>query len=165
VSARWRRVLATTLSGTAAVAMALSVVGLPAIAAPGAPRRAAPAPQAHAVAAGPRSTAVCSEHVYDRLFFGLGASGGAVSKSQWTRFLAEVVTPRFPDGLTVLRADGQWRAAGEPNVTIEPSRVVEIGHEDSPEIDRRLDDVIAIYKQRHRQRSVMLTRSRVQVCW
>ena len=45
-----------------------------------------------------------------RLFF--GRSQGAVevvSEEAWRAFLADEVTPRFPDGLTVLDASGQWR--------------------------------------------------------
>jgi hypothetical protein len=144
---RWRRTISAALGGTAAVAVALGFVGLPAL------------------AARPSHATECAERVYDRLFFGLGVSGGALSEDDWTRFLADVVTPRFPGGLTVLHARGQWRAAGESGVTIEPSRVVEIAHDDTPAFDRRLDEVIALYKSRHRQRSVMRTRSRVDVCW
>jgi hypothetical protein len=107
----------------------------------------------------------CSERLYDRLFFGLGRSSGAVSEAEWAHFMTDVVTPRFPDGLTVVDARGQWRAAGEPDMTVELSRVVEIAHDDSPDIERRLGDVIALYKHRYRQRSVMLARSRVQICW
>ena len=32
-----------------------------------------------------------------------------MSEAAWRAFLAEEVTPRFPDGLTVLDAAGQWR--------------------------------------------------------
>ena len=44
------------------------------------------------------------------LFFGRSRAGmEVVSDADWTGFLAQVVTPRFPDGLTVLDAAGQWR--------------------------------------------------------
>lgn len=47
--------------------------------------------------------------VADRLFLGRQIPGGGmVSDADWTAFLAEVVTPRFPEGLTVWRAEGQW---------------------------------------------------------
>src|SRR5262249_11578696 len=47
--------------------------------------------------------------VTDRIFFGRAIpGGGSVSEEEWATFLAEVVTPRFPDGLTVWRAEGQW---------------------------------------------------------
>lgn len=106
----------------------------------------------------------CTERVHDRLFFGLGTAAGTVSGGDWARFLAEVVTPRFPNGLTVVSAHGQWRGAGETDVTIEPSRVVEIAHDGGPVASRQLGEVISIYKRRHQQRSVMLARSRVEVC-
>lgn len=32
-----------------------------------------------------------------------------VSDEDWRAFLAAEVTPRFPDGLTVIDAAGQWR--------------------------------------------------------
>jgi hypothetical protein len=109
--------------------------------------------------------ASCAERVYDRLFFGLGTSDGSVSEAAWARFLTEIVTPRFPSGLTVVEANGQWREHGQRDVTVERSRVVEIAHDDSPETDRHIGEVVAIYKHRHRQRSVMLTRARVEVCF
>jgi hypothetical protein len=110
------------------------------------------------------ATATCTQRVYDRLFFGLGTSEGAVSGATWSRFLADVVTPRFPDGLTVIAAHGQWRAPGADDVTVERSRVVEIAHDASPEMDRSVDEVIAVYKHRYRQHAVMRTRTRVEMC-
>src|SRR5262245_6237912 len=60
------------------------------------------------------------------LLFGLGKqSGGEVSEEEWRAFLQEEVTPRFPDGLTVVTAYGQWRdRSGE--IAREPSRVLAI---------------------------------------
>jgi len=44
------------------------------------------------------------------LYFGRSIpGGGAVTEDEWERFLAEVVTPRFPDGFTILNATGQYR--------------------------------------------------------
>jgi hypothetical protein len=44
------------------------------------------------------------------LLFGRNIEGRAnVSDAQWTDFLGREVTPRFPDGLTVFEAAGQWR--------------------------------------------------------
>ena len=107
----------------------------------------------------------CAQRVYDRMFFGLGTADGNVPEEAWSRFLADVVTPRLPDGLTVIEAHGQWRAPGAQAITVERSRVVEIAHDGTPEIDRVIDDVIAIYRRRHDQRAVMRTRARVDVCF
>ena len=44
-----------------------------------------------------------------RLFFGVeNDEGTAVSEGQWTQFLVDTVTPRFPAGLTVFDGRGQW---------------------------------------------------------
>ena len=45
-----------------------------------------------------------------RLFFGRSRGDvEVVSDKAWRGFLAAEITPRFPDGLTVLDAAGQWR--------------------------------------------------------
>ena len=44
------------------------------------------------------------------LYFGTTkADGTAYTEEEWMTFLANEVTPRFPDGLTVLTGVGQWR--------------------------------------------------------
>ena len=44
-----------------------------------------------------------------RLFFGVENDEGiVVTEEQWTGFLADTVTPRFPAGLTVFDGRGQW---------------------------------------------------------
>lgn len=107
----------------------------------------------------------CAEGLQIRLFFGLGTPDGTVSDEKWARFLTDVVTPRFPSGLTVLRADGQWRAPGRAEIASEPSRVVEIVADNATAIDRRVREVVAIYRQQYQQDSVMLTRGRLEVCF
>ena len=36
-------------------------------------------------------------------------TGGEIGEDAWSAFLAEIVTPAFPDGLTALDGAGQWR--------------------------------------------------------
>ncbi len=58
------------------------------------------------------------------LYFGRSKPDGKnVSDDDWNRFLAEIVTPRFPDGFTVLAARGQYREKSGKIVT-EPSEVL-----------------------------------------
>jgi hypothetical protein len=47
--------------------------------------------------------------VQDSLYFGTAKPDGIVSPEEWAAFLSAVVTPRFPQGLTVWQASGQWR--------------------------------------------------------
>lgn len=101
--------------------------------------------------------------VLDRLFFGRSIpGGGSVSEEEWAAFLAEVVTPRFPQGLTVLRGEGQWRGADGALVR-EPSFVVEVAHPPDPQVDAALHEIAAEYKRRFRQESVMRIRTPAQV--
>jgi hypothetical protein len=110
------------------------------------------------------SASACAQEVEARLFFGLHGPMGTVSDSDWEMFLAEVVTPRFPDGLTVFRASGQWRGSAG-RLEQEPSRVVEIIHHDSPDARGRIDEIVTIYKTRYQQESVLVARKRAEVCF
>ena len=112
----------------------------------------------------PYGGANCSDRVQARLFFGLYGPDGLVSDAEWEGFLADAVTPRFPLGLTVLRADGQWRGVDDLLVR-EPSRVVEIVHNGSADDGRRIGEIVAIYKERYQQSSVMVARSRIEACF
>ena len=51
---------------------------------------------------------------------------GNVSDFNWDRFLAAEVTPRFPDGLTVYDARGQWRNPQSGTISRERTKVVMI---------------------------------------
>ena len=45
-----------------------------------------------------------------QLFMGRSnQTGEVVDDAAWATFLGDTVTPRFPDGLTVFDARGQWR--------------------------------------------------------
>ena len=161
-----RFVIHTLVSGVLSVTFGLAAI-VPPVRASHSHAERAPVPDDRVDAAvrhGANAAVSCEERVFDRLFFGLGTSDGMVSGGAWSRFLTEVVAPRFPDGLTVIDAHGRWRAPGADDIVTERSRVVEIAHEDTPEMDRRIEEVIAIYKHRQRQRAVMRTRARVEVC-
>ena len=48
-----------------------------------------------------------------RLYFGRDRDGvEVVSDREWAVFIQDVVTPHFPDGLTVLDGQGQWQTIG-----------------------------------------------------
>lgn len=99
----------------------------------------------------------------DRLYFGRAMPEGAqVSDADWGKFIAEVVTPRFPDGLTFWSADGQFQ--DESGVVIrEPSFILEIAHFKSEESDKKLSEVIDAYKVQFQQQSVLRITEQVDV--
>ena len=90
------------------------------------------------------------------LYFGLSrADGAAVTDEQFRAFLAEVVTPRFPAGLTVLAGDGQWRDERTGRVTREPCRVLILLHEPTATDDAAVEQIRAAYKRQFGQQSVL----------
>ena len=95
-------------------------------------------------------------------YFGRNIGGRVgVSERQWARFLAREITPRFPDGLTVLDARGQWRDPARQVLVREPSKLVVIVAADDADTRRRLAEVAAAYKKRFRQKSAGLVLSTV----
>lgn len=90
------------------------------------------------------------------LYFGRDIAGsGEVSDVQWTRFLDEEVTPRFPAGLTVFDARGQYRDTATGRIDRERSKRLTILVDDMPASRPKFDAVVAAYKTRFRQQSVL----------
>ncbi len=77
-----------------------------------------------------------------------------VSQSAWARFVAGEMTPRFPGGLTVTDAVGQWRDPGSGRIVREPSKRVEIVLPGNGDDEARLEAIVRAYKRRFRQQSV-----------
>jgi hypothetical protein len=99
---------------------------------------------------GPSGTA----YTRTTLYFGLTRPAGVVSQSQWKAFLRDQVTPRFPDGLTVWEADGQWRRP-DGRITRERSKVLLLVHDDTPPVRAAISAIISGYKRDFQQESVL----------
>jgi Protein of unknown function (DUF3574) len=99
--------------------------------------------------------------VEDTLYFGTQRPNGVVTNEEWSRFLQDVVTPRFPRGLTVSEASGQWLSAnGSP--LRESTHVLQLVHPDDAANDALLAGAISEYKTRFAQESVL--RVKVNAC-
>jgi hypothetical protein len=105
----------------------------------------------------------CSRQHLTRLVFGTASPQGVVSQAQWNAFLAAVVTPRFPDGLTVIDAHGQWRGASGA-IEREDSRVLEIAHAPGAVHIQNFVSIVDTYKKWFAQESVMVTQLEAQIC-
>jgi hypothetical protein len=91
----------------------------------------------------------------DRLFCGRTIpGGGVVSDEEWNAFVADFVTPRYPQGLTIWRAEGQWREK-DGTLAHEPVMIIEILHPVSLEHDRTINEIAAEYKRRFHQEAVL----------
>ena len=99
----------------------------------------------------------------DELYFGLSRpDGGMVSEADFAAFVDEVVTPRFPDGFTVVPVMGQFREHSG-KIAREPSRVIVLLAPEDQLTSQKIDDIRAIYKQRFAQESVLLVTSPARV--
>lgn len=99
--------------------------------------------------------------VSELLYFGTGKPSGVVSGEEWAAFLAASVTPRFPAGLTVWPASGQWQSS-QGGIVQEGSYVLNLVHPPTDATDRAIRDLIAEYKRQFQQEAVLRVTS--QVC-
>ena len=100
------------------------------------------------------------------LYFGVGradAGDPGMSEEQWRAFLDTVVTPRFPDGLTVFDAYGQWQNRPTGQVGRLRTKVLVILHEDTPARRAAIDEIRAAWKTAHHAQSVLLVMQPAEV--
>jgi hypothetical protein len=95
--------------------------------------------------------------VIETLYFGRATPTGVVSDEDWSAFLREVVTPRFPAGLTSWQAVGQWRSA-DGSLTREDSFVVDLVHPPGGTSDADITAIVSAYKERFQQEAVLRVR-------
>jgi hypothetical protein len=97
------------------------------------------------------------------VFFGLSRPNGpAITHAEWQAFVNDVVTPKFPAGLTIVDGTGQWRNA-TGRIEHEPSKVLVLFHPPNPVIDAQIDEIRALYCQRFNQEAVMKVTSSAHV--
>ena len=88
------------------------------------------------------------------LFFGLELpDGSSIREADFESFLKTVVTPLFPDGLTVFDATGQYRTADGTSID-EATKVVVLVYPDTQEVRERVREIVTQYRARFRQESV-----------
>ena len=80
--------------------------------------------------------------------------GEVVDDAAWDTFLKDTVTPRFPDGLTVLDALGQWRNS-EGLVQKERTKLLVILLPPDLDSSRPIGEISEVYKRRFGQESVL----------
>ncbi len=94
------------------------------------------------------------------LYFGLAKKGRDVSEREWRAFVDKYVTPKFPSGLTVYDARGQWcNDAGK--VTKEKTKVLMLICADTPVNEAAIKAIRKTYCDLYDQESVMEVDSEV----
>ncbi|OKH13042.1 hypothetical protein NIES592_15540 [Fischerella major NIES-592] len=101
--------------------------------------------------------------IKDELYFGLSKPGGkTVSEVEWQLFLNRVITPRLPDGLTVMDVYGQYLDS-YGKLTREKTKLVILIYENSQTQNQKIEEIIASYKKTFQQESVLRVTSSVKV--
>ncbi len=118
------------------------------------------APKSAPVGAAPAAAVVVEKWVRTELFFGvapLEAEGLGLSAAEgtWRTFLDEEVTPRFPDGFTVLDGHGQRRENAGAPIERERSKVLVILHPDTAEKRAGIEALRAAYRARTGEKGVL----------
>jgi hypothetical protein len=104
----------------------------------------------------PAATSLGNTNIFiqDDLYFGRSRPGGIISEQEFQKFLSQEITPRFPEGLTVVDATGQFR--NRKGVIIkEPTKIVILIHPNSQKKNQAIQEIINLYKSRFNQESVL----------
>lgn len=92
------------------------------------------------------------------LYFGLGRTEDrdeAADRERWQRFLDEEVTPRFPEGFSVLDAYGQWQRRDDRRIEhLASKQLVILFH--GARARRQIEALRTAWKQRTGDESVLL---------
>jgi hypothetical protein len=105
-------------------------------------------------AAPPICTAPLRPAVSIDLYFGRDKpAGGEVTDAEWGAFVNEIVTSRFPDGLSVFDSSGQYREPSGRIVRERSKRLVVIVF-DAPAHKAKVVEIVEAYRQRFGQYSV-----------
>jgi hypothetical protein len=88
------------------------------------------------------------------LYFGREAdTGREVTEAEWASFIAEEVTPRFPDGLSVINVAGQGRHP-KGHIERERTKLLVVVVFDAPAHRPKVQAVIDSYAKRYGQHGV-----------
>ncbi|MFB6718635.1 DUF3574 domain-containing protein [Kribbella sp. NPDC056345] len=93
--------------------------------------------------------------VRTELFFGTDKPGPDVSDYQFQKFVDSTITPRFPDGLTVLSGQGQWKEA--KGIVKERSKVLIIVYpvDGAEASSKKIEEIRDLYEKKFQQQSVL----------
>jgi hypothetical protein len=111
------------------------------------------------------TTDLCPDELYGpgseawvrgELYFGTTKEDGtAYSPEEFATFLDNEITPRFPDGLTLLTGLGQWK--GQSGIIQERSQLLIILYpaDTAAESSAKLEEIRDLYEQQFHQESVL----------
>ena len=96
-----------------------------------------------------------------QMFFGRSVTGREpVTDAEWAAFAQGVITPRLPDGFTVLDGSGQWLNPKTGTIGRETTKILLVALPGKPGDSAALHDIGEAWKQQFHQQSVGLILTR-----
>ena len=89
------------------------------------------------------------------LFFGSARAGGEVTEAEFKQFLDGFITPRFPDGLTLLTGLGQFLGSAGPVQERSFLLILLYPDEAHAENSKKIEEIREQYKRQFNQKSVL----------
>jgi len=97
--------------------------------------------------------------IQDTLYFGTGRPHGPdVTPQEWAGFVGAEIAPRFPQGFSLLEAQGQWRNA-DGSIAHEQTHVLQLVHPADAPSERAVAEIADRYKTQFGQEAVLRLRS------
>ena len=94
-------------------------------------------------------------HMRTELVFGMSRSAGAdISELEFQRFVDEHVTPRFPEGLTIVTGNGRFKDA-RGNLVQETSKLLVVLYPFGGQRSQQIEEIRSAYRARFQQQSVL----------
>jgi hypothetical protein len=110
------------------------------------------------LAGDPAHPGVTQGWVDTKLYFGLGPADHpeqGISEAHWREFLDREVTPRFPDGLSVLDIYGQWQGKNQASPERLHTKCLVVDYPDTQSNRDKIEAIRAAWKKLTGDQSVM----------
>ena len=106
-----------------------------------------------------------SRWIRSELYFAVGNEDGTgvIDESKWRAFLDSEVTPRFPDGLTVLDGYGQWRFQQDGRLVRQRCKVLVVLHDSGTKSREHIEAIRVAWKAMTGHESVLWASGAVDV--
>jgi hypothetical protein len=130
------------------------------------PPHPAPSSTAPILSGDPAHPGRTSGWVDTKLYFGLGPADHpeqGVSEAKWREFLDKEVTPRFPDGLSVVDVYGQWQGAKQSSPERLRSKMLIVDYPDTQENRDKVEAIRSAWKKMTGDQSVLRVTQPVDV--
>jgi hypothetical protein len=130
------------------------------------PPHPAPSSTAPILSGDPAHPGRTSGWVDTKLYFGLGPADHpeqGVSEAKWREFLDKEVTPRFPDGLSVVDVYGQWQGAKQSSPERLRSKMLIVDYPDTQENRDKVEAIRSAWKKLTGDQSVLRVTQPVDV--